>query len=163
MMHVRAWVINGVIDSLQTSDEPIDFMAVEPDVDAMIVDAVVDADYIDAAVAREALTFNGELRGMEFVSQHKTSWTAAPLPPCEERLAAARASATLTRREFFLGLDALGIYDTVMSAELPRAARIELDTATSFERTCPTLVEMAHSLSFTDEQLDALFGIEVTP
>ena len=163
MMHIRAWVINGVIESLQTSDEPIDFMAIEPDVDAVIVDAVVNADYIDAAVAREMLTFNGELQGMVFVSQHKTSWTAPPRGPFEERLAAARASATLTRREFFLGLDALGIYDTVMAAELPRAARIELDTATSFDRTWPTLVDMAHSMGFTDEQLDALFGIEVTP
>ena len=86
-----------------------------------------------------------------------------PEPTYAERLAAARASATLTRREFFLGLDTLGIYDTVMAAELPRAARIELDTATSFERTWPTLVQMAHSLGFTDEQLDALFNIEVTP
>ena len=84
-------------------------------------------------------------------------------PTFEERLASARASATLTRRKFFLGLDALGIYDTVMAAELPRSARIELDTATSFERTWPTLVQMAHSMGFTDEQLDALFGIEVTP
>ena len=86
-----------------------------------------------------------------------------PEPTYEERLAAARASATLTRREFFLGLDAMGIYDTVMAAELPRAARIELETATHFDRMWPTLVEMAHSMGFTDEQLDALFNIEVTP
>ena len=86
-----------------------------------------------------------------------------PEPTYAERLAAARASATLTPREFFLGLDAMGIYDTVMAAELPRAARIELETATHFDRTWPTLVEVAHSLGFTDEQLDALFNIEVTP
>ena len=91
------------------------------------------------------------------------AYVPPPAPTFEERLASARASATLTRREFFLGLDAMGIYDTVIAAELPRAARIELDTATSFDRTWPTLVEMAHSLGFTDEQLDALFGIEVTP
>ena len=91
------------------------------------------------------------------------AYVPPPAPTHAERLASARASATLTRREFFLGLDAMGIYDTVMAAELPRAARIELETATSFERTWPTLVEMAHSLGFTDEQLDALFNIEVTP
>ena len=86
-----------------------------------------------------------------------------PEPTYAERLAAARASATLTRREFFLGLDAMGIYDTIMTAELPRAAQIELETAAHFDRTWPTLVEVAHSLGFTDEQLDALFNIEVTP
>ena len=86
-----------------------------------------------------------------------------PAPTFEERLAAARASATLTRLEFFLGLDAIGIYDTIMTAELPRAARIELETATYFDRTRPTLVEVAHSLGVTDEQLDALFNVEVTP
>ena len=91
------------------------------------------------------------------------AYVPPPEPTFEERLATARASATLTRREFFLGLDAMGIYDTVMNAELPRAARIELETATHFDRTWPTLVEMAHSLGFTDEQLDALFNIEVTP
>ena len=86
-----------------------------------------------------------------------------PEPTYAERLAAARASATLTRREFFLGLDAMGIYDAVMTADMPRAARIELETATHFDRTRPTLVEMAHSLGVTDEQLDALFNVEVTP
>ena len=91
------------------------------------------------------------------------AYVPPPEPTYAERLSSARASATLTRREFFLGLDALGIYDTVMAAELPRAARIELETATHFDRTWPTLVEMAHSLGFTDEQLDALFGIEVAP
>lgn len=86
-----------------------------------------------------------------------------PEPTYEEKLAAARESASLTRREFFLGLDAMGIYDTVMSAALPRVAQIELDTATSFDRNWPTLVDMATQLGFTDADLDTLFGIEVMP
>lgn len=87
------------------------------------------------------------------------SYIAPPAPTAAEILAQKRASATLTRREFFLGLDAMGIYDTVMSATLPRAAKIELDTATTFERNWPTLVEMSISLGFTDADLDNLFGI----
>jgi hypothetical protein len=88
-------------------------------------------------------------------------YSPPPVAPYSDRLALARGSARLTRREFFLALDAAGIYDTIMAAELPRAAKIELDTATMFERNWPTLVEMAHSLGFADTDLDALFGIEV--
>jgi hypothetical protein len=88
-----------------------------------------------------------------------------PAPTLEEILAAARASASLTCREFFLGLDAMGMYDTVMGIlddpDVPRAVKIELETATSFERMWPTLVQMAVAMGVTDAQLDKLFGIEV--
>ena len=90
-----------------------------------------------------------------------------PEPTFEERLAAARASATLTRREFFQQLIVWNLYDTVMAMAddptVPLEVRVDLKEATSFDRTWPTLVQMAHSMGFTDEQLDALFGIEVTP
>jgi hypothetical protein len=83
----------------------------------------------------------------------------------EQLLSEARASASLTCREFFLGLDAMGMYDTVMGIlddpDVPRAVKIELETATSFERMWPTLVQMAVAMGVTDEQLDELFGIEV--
>jgi len=92
-------------------------------------------------------------------------YIAPPAPTYEERLAAARASASLTRREFFLGLDAMGMYDTVMGIlddqEVPRAVQIELETATSFERMWPTLVQMAAAIGVTDAQLDHLFGVAV--
>jgi hypothetical protein len=87
------------------------------------------------------------------------AYVAPPEPTAAEILEQKRASASLTRREFFLGLDAMGIYDVVINATLPRAAKIELDTATAFERNWPTLIEMAVSLGFTDADLDNLFGI----
>lgn len=83
-------------------------------------------------------------------------------PTYEERLAEARSRAKLSRREFFLGLDDMGIYDTIMAADLPKKAQIELDTATEFDRTWPTLVDMANDLGFTDADLDQLFGINVS-
>ena len=80
-----------------------------------------------------------------------------------ERLEAARASATLSRREFFLLLDSMGLYDTVLGIAAdpatPRALKIEIETATQFDRSWPTLIEMAHQLGMTDEALDAAFGI----
>ena len=95
------------------------------------------------------------------------AYVPPPAPTFEERLASARASATLTRREFFQQLIVWNLYDTVMAMAddptVPLEVRVDLKEATSFDRTWPTLVEMAHSLGFTDEQLDALFGIEVTP
>lgn len=85
----------------------------------------------------------------------------APTPA--ELLAQSRESASLTRREFFLALDAAGMYDAVMAILndplVPRAVKIELETATSFERNWPTLVSMASSMGITDTQLDAIFNI----
>ena len=76
-----------------------------------------------------------------------------------------REKAKLTRREFFLGIDAADMYDAVMALKddplTPRAIVIELETATEFKRTWPTLVSAANQLEVTDAQLDALFGIEI--
>ena len=88
----------------------------------------------------------------------------APTPPtATEILQSKRDNAVLTRREFFLAIDAAGMYDAVLALKdnplTPRATTIELDTATEFKRTWPTLVEAAIQLGVTDAQLDAVFGI----
>ena len=161
--YIMAWVESGTITLLETDENPITENHSPETRSETIISAVASGEYRNAGEIIGSLSITGgKLHGIDIESQVSALNPRQPLSYAE-RLASARASATLTRREFFLGLDAMGIYDTVMAAELPRAARIELDTATSFDRTWPTLVEMAHSLGFTDEQLDALFGIEVTP
>lgn len=107
-------------------------------------------------------TTNVIIADQAFVEAHYPGrWTLAET--YEDRLSAARATASLSRREFFLRLDAAGLYDTVMALKddpgTPRTTRIELETATQFDRMHPSLIEMAHGLGQTDEQIDALFGI----
>ena len=88
----------------------------------------------------------------------------APIPPtAAEILQSKRNKAVLTRREFFLAIDAAGMYDAVLALKdnpaTPRATVIELDTATEFKRMWPTLIAAATQLGVTDVQLDAVFGI----
>lgn len=91
------------------------------------------------------------------------SWVDTAAPTATETLQAKREAAVLTRREFFLAIDAAGMYDAVMAMRndplTPRATVIELDTATEFKRMWPTLIAAAEQLQVTDAQLDAVFGI----
>jgi hypothetical protein len=84
-------------------------------------------------------------------------------PTPEEILQTKREEAVLSRREFFHGIDAMGMYDAVMSLKddptTPRATIIDLETATEFRRLHNTLLQAASQLSVTDTQLDQLFGI----
>jgi hypothetical protein len=74
-----------------------------------------------------------------------------------------RASASLTRMEFMLALDAAGLLDDaeafVAAADTPRQAKIMWSNASRFERSHPTLVAMATAMDLTDAQMDAVFGI----
>ena len=86
-------------------------------------------------------------------------------PTPEELLAAARASASLTRMEFFTALESIGLFDAVWAMQdeetVPKLTRIMIRTASSFDRMHPELVSMAAAMGITDEQLDALYGIGV--
>lgn len=118
----------------------------QPDMPSLYVDS---GELYDAAVA-------GQFGAV-------AAYTPPPAPTPAELLAQARASASLTRREFFLALDAAGMYDQVMALLadplVPRSVKIELETATSFERNWPSLISMASSLGITDKQIDAIFNI----
>ena len=88
-----------------------------------------------------------------------------PLPepePEPDPLEQARNTATLSRMAFMLALDDMGLLDEVQAADLPKRARIMFDNAQSFERMHSELLNLAAEMGYTDEQLDALFGIEVT-
>lgn len=84
-----------------------------------------------------------------------------PDPPSIEEL---RENASLTRMQFFTALEGINLFDTVWAMQddetVPKNVRIMLRTASSFDRMNPELVQMAAAMNFTDEQLDAVFGIE---
>ena len=109
-----------------------------------------------------------EKRGRDIFSELSSGgriapYVAPPLPTAEEVLASKRSAAVLTRREFFQALDIAGLYDSVMSLKTdpatPRATIIDLETAATFERNWPTLIQAAQQLGLSDTQIDALFGI----
>lgn len=84
-----------------------------------------------------------------------------PPPPAIEEL---RARASLTPMQFMLALEDMGLYDSVEAfvndPETPKKIKIMWAKASSFDRLNPELVQMAAAMNFTDEQLDAVFGIE---
>ena len=96
-------------------------------------------------------------------AQIQAEWDAANDPAV--KLEAARASATLSRMEFFTALESIGLFDTVWAMQddetVPKLTRIMIRTASSFDRMHPELIEMAGAMGITEEQLDELFGIEV--
>lgn len=79
----------------------------------------------------------------------------------QDRLDQRRASATLSPAMFRLNLLAIGELDNVEAAIplAPREVQIMWEYSSSFERTHPALAALAAQLGYTDEQLDALFGI----
>jgi hypothetical protein len=74
-----------------------------------------------------------------------------------------RATASLSRMDFMLALDAAGLLDdaeaVVTDPATPRQAKIMWANASEFRRTHPTLVEMATAMDLTEAQMDAVFGI----
>jgi hypothetical protein len=74
-----------------------------------------------------------------------------------------RATASLSRMEFMLALDAAGLLDYaetfVADPDTPRQAKIMWANASRFERSHPTLVAMAAAMDLTEAQMDAVFGI----
>jgi hypothetical protein len=74
-----------------------------------------------------------------------------------------RATASLTRMEFMLALDAAGLLDDaetfVADHATPRQAKIMWANASEFRRTHPTLVAMATAMDLTEAQMDAVFGL----
>jgi hypothetical protein len=74
-----------------------------------------------------------------------------------------RASASLSRMEFMLALDAAGLLDDaeafIAAPATPRQAKIMWANASRFERGHPTLVAIAAAMDLTDAQMDAVFGI----
>jgi hypothetical protein len=83
----------------------------------------------------------------------------------EKQLEQARESATLTRMAFMLALEDAGLYDEVEAAiesdQVDKRAKIMWHNASQFERMHPDLLAMAQALGYTDEQMDAIFGVEV--
>lgn len=72
-----------------------------------------------------------------------------------------RDSAVLTRAEFKLALLSAGYLDDVEAAypTWPRNIQIMWDDSSTFERMHPDLLNLAQQMGYTDQQLDALFGI----
>ena len=83
----------------------------------------------------------------------------------QKQLEQARESATLTRMAFMLALEDAGLYDEVEAAiesdQVDKRAKIMWHNASQFERMNPDLLAMAQALGYTDEQMDAIFGVEV--
>ena len=92
----------------------------------------------------------------------------APVPdmpdynPEERALEQARESASLSRADFKLGLLDMGELDAVKQfIEQTNDQRIIImwEDSGRFERTHPDLLRLASEMGYTDEQLDALFGV----
>lgn len=72
-----------------------------------------------------------------------------------------RQSSSLTPMQFRLNLLEINELDNVEAAvnSASREVQIMWDYATSFERLNPILLQLASELSYTDAQLDQIFGI----
>lgn len=88
----------------------------------------------------------------------------APEPPePEPTLEEKRESATLTRMEFMLALDNLGLYDAaeakVNDQTLPRRIRLRWANALEFRRNDADLNNLAAQLGISPTQMDGVFGL----
>ena len=82
--------------------------------------------------------------------------------PDDRALEQARESASLSRADFKLGLLDMGELDAVKQfIEQTNDQRIIImwEDSNSFRRTHPDLLRLASEMGYTDEQLDALFGV----
>ena len=74
-----------------------------------------------------------------------------------------RSAASLSRADFKLGLLNMGELDAVKAAmadpETPERIVILWEDAARFDRMHPDLLTFAQVMGYTDEQMDALFGI----
>ena len=85
--------------------------------------------------------------------------TAPPPPPT---LKEKRDAASLSRAEFKLGLLDMGELDAVkqfIAQTNDQRIIIMWEDSGSFRRTHPDLLRLAGEMGYTDEQLDALFGV----
>ena len=85
--------------------------------------------------------------------------TAPPPPPTLEEK---REAASLSRADFKLALLEMGELDAVKQfIEQTNDQRIIImwDDSSRFRRTHPDLLRLAGEMGYTDEQLDALFGV----
>ena len=86
--------------------------------------------------------------------------TAPPPPPTLEEK---RESASLSRADFKIGLLDMGELDAVKAVmadpETPERVVIMWEDSGRFERMHPDLLSFAEVMGYTDEQLDALFGV----
>jgi len=75
-----------------------------------------------------------------------------------------RKNSELSRMDFMLRLDDLGLIDqveqTVASGGVTRRAKIMWDNAASFHRQNADLIQWANDLGFSENQLDQIFGID---
>jgi hypothetical protein len=85
-------------------------------------------------------------------------YSLPPPPTLEEK----RASAALSREAFMLALVEHDLYDQVEAfvAAQPKRVQVRFAHAPRFLRTDPELVTLGVMAGFTDEQMDAVFGIE---
>ena len=95
----------------------------------------------------------------------------APVPempdynPEERALEQARESASLSRADFKLALLGMGELDAVKQfIEQTNDQRIIImwEDSSRFRRTHPDMLRLASEMGYTDEQMDALFGIEAS-
>ena len=89
------------------------------------------------------------------------TWIEKPIPAI--RLEEKRQSASLSRADFKLGLLDMGELDEVKAVmadpETPERVVIMWEDSGRFERMNPELLSFAEVMGYTDEQLDALFGV----
>ena len=75
-----------------------------------------------------------------------------------------RENSELSRMDFMLRLDDLGLIDrveqAVASGGVSRRAKIMWDNAASFHRQNADLIQWANDLGFSENQLDQIFGID---
>ena len=89
------------------------------------------------------------------------TWIEKPIPAI--RLEKKRQAASLSRADFKLGLLDMGELDAVRAVmadpETPERVVIMWEDSGRFERMHPDLLSFAEVMGYTDEQLDALFGV----
>ena len=160
--YFQAWIKDGVVATLHTSDLPIERDVVDGCGCQTKVHGEIKGELVMAGDLRPLASWDGSALSFDgYEIEHQEideDWTPPPGPTLEEL----RERATLSRMAFMLALDDMGELESVQAADLPKRARIMFDNASEFERMHPELLNLADEMGYTDEQLDALFGIEVT-
>jgi len=90
-------------------------------------------------------------------------WFTEPGMGEDEKLEMLRDEAELSRLDFMLGIERMGMFDAIQEAmnsgNISRSVRIMWENAATFERNNPVMISMADQLGIAPEVIDQLFGI----
>lgn len=102
---------------------------------------------------------------VELTQEEEAELMAQRQAAVAEKIIHKRNTATLTPMQFRLALLNAGLLDNaeviVADNATPREIKIMWEYASSFDRMNPELLQFAAALGLTEQQIDAVFGIQI--